>query len=211
VPGEFSGYSLGLLKFSTVLEMIASAKHSRRQSGGCGPTMHRWQNQKSACDAKQPNQRRDPVKIQDMMTTEVRIANPNQPIREAARIMAEIDAGVLPVGQDDRLVGMITDRDIAVRAVAEGKAPETPVREIMSSEVCYCFADQELDEVAANMGEIKVRRLPVVDRNKRLVGIVSLGDVALADNRGQTSGAALSAVSRPGGEHSQTTEGSAVS
>ena len=147
-----------------------------------------------------------PVKIQDMMTKSVRIASPSQPIREVARVMAEIDAGVLPVAQDDRLVGMITDRDIVVRAVAEGKAPETPVRDIMSPEVRYCFADQDLADVAANMGEIKVRRLPVMDRNKRLVGIVSLGDVALADSRGQASGAALSAVSVPGGEHSQATE-----
>jgi CBS domain-containing protein len=137
------------------------------------------------------------------MTQDVRIANPDQPIREAARTMAAIDSGALPVGENDRLVGMITDRDIAVRAVAKGKGPDTPVRDIMSSEIRYCFDDQELDEVAANMADVKVRRLPVVSRDKRLVGIVSLGDIALADDPGEAASAALCGVSEPGGEHSQ--------
>lgn len=118
-------------------------------------------------------------------------------------MMAAIDTGVLPVAENDRLVGMLTDRDVAIRAVAQGKGPDTRVREIMSPEVCYCFADQELDEVAANMADIKVRRLPVVDRNKRLVGIVSLGDMSLAGADGP-SGSAFRAISEPGGEHSQS-------
>src|SRR5215510_3333824 len=99
------------------------------------------------------------MKIQDTMTRDVYIANPGMSLRQAARLMAEIDAGALPVGEDDRLVGMITDRDIAVRAVAEGRGPETPVREIMSPDICFCFEDQKLDEVAANMADVKVRRL----------------------------------------------------
>ena len=143
------------------------------------------------------------MKIQDAMTRDVRLADPNQSIRDAAQMMAEADAGALPVGEHDRLVGMITDRDIAVRCVALGKGPDTPVREIMSVDVCYCFEDQELDEVAANMADIKVRRLPVVNREKRLVGIVSLGDVALADDPAGSAAGALSGVSEPGGEHSQ--------
>ena len=98
---------------------------------------------------------------------------------------------------------MITDRDIAIRAVAAGKGPDTPVRDIMSEEVKYCFADDDLDEVAKNMADIKVRRLPVVDRNKRLVGIVSLGDVALTDGP-TNAGDALCSISEPGGAHSQT-------
>src|SRR5262245_14948798 len=122
--------------------------------------------------------------IREAMTQDVKIARPDQSIREAAQVMASIDAGALPVGENDRLVGMITDRDIAVRAVAEGKGPNTPVRDIMSLDICYCFDDQELDEVAASMGDVKVRRLPVVNRDKRLVGIVSLGDIALADDPG---------------------------
>ena len=143
------------------------------------------------------------MKIQETMTTNVRIANPSQSIRDAARIMAEIDAGILPVGDNDRLIGMITDRDIALRAVAEGKGPDTPVRDVMSPDVCYCFEDQEFDVVAANMADIKVRRLPVVNRDKRLVGIVSLGDIALSDDPGRYANAALCGISEPGGEHSQ--------
>jgi len=143
------------------------------------------------------------MQIREAMTRDVQIARPNQPIREVAQIMAAIDAGALPVGENDRLIGMITDRDIAVRAVAEGKGSDTPVRDIMSFDVCYCFDDQELDEVAASMADVKVRRLPVVNRDKRLVGIVSLGDIALADDPGEVASTALSGVSEPGGEHSQ--------
>ncbi len=143
------------------------------------------------------------MQVSQAMSKGVRIANPNQSIRDAARLMASIDAGSLPVGENDRLVGMITDRDIAIRAVAAGKGPDTPVRDVMSEEVKYCFADDDLDEVAKNMADIKVRRLPVVDRNKRLVGIVSLGDVALTDGP-TNAGDALCSISEPGGAHSQT-------
>jgi CBS domain-containing protein len=136
------------------------------------------------------------------MTSEVRIASPDQTIREAAKIMADIDAGVLPVGENDRLVGIITDRDIAIRGVAEGKGPDAKVREIMSKEVKYCFEDEDIDDVLENMGDLQVRRLPVLSREKRLVGIVSLGD--LAGNEAEEAGEALSSISRPGGEHSQT-------
>jgi CBS domain-containing protein len=117
--------------------------------------------------------------------------------------MVEIDAGALPVANSDRLLGMITDRDIAVRAVAEGKSPDTPVDEVMSREVLYCFDDQDLEDVARNMGKIQVRRLPVVDRDKRLVGIVSLGDLA-RNEEPTTIGRAVERVSEPGGKHSQT-------
>src|SRR5437763_5597560 len=113
--------------------------------------------------------------VSEGMTREVRVASPGQSIRDVAKIMAEIDAGSLPVGENDRLVGMITDRDIAIRAVALGKGPETAVREVMSADqVLYCYEDEELDKVAKNMGEVQVRRLPVVNREKRLVGILSL-------------------------------------
>jgi CBS domain-containing protein len=150
------------------------------------------------------------MRVQEAMTTDVQIANPAQSICDAARTMARIDAGALPVGENDRLVGMITDRDIALRAVAEGKGPHTPVRDVMSLDVCYCFEDQELDEVAANMGDIKVRRLPVVNRDKRLVGIISLGDIALSDDPNGAAGTALCGVSEPGGAHSQSADGSAA-
>jgi CBS domain-containing protein len=143
------------------------------------------------------------MRVSECMTREVRIANPGQSIREVARIMAEIDAGVLPVGEDDRLVGMITDRDIAIRAVAEGKGPDTPVRDVMSTEqVLYCFEDEDLTQVAKNMGEQQVRRLPVVNREKRLVGIVSLGDVAQTEAR--SANKAVKGVSKPSGQHNQS-------
>ena len=141
------------------------------------------------------------MRVSEAMSRDVRVADPGQSIRDVAKIMADIDAGAVPVGENDRLVGMITDRDIAVRAVAAGKGPDTPVREVMSQEVMYCYDDEDLDHVASNMGDIRVRRLPVVNRDKRLVGIVSLGDVAL---KGQRAGAkAVKGVSKPGGPHSQ--------
>ena len=146
------------------------------------------------------------MRVNEAMTRDVRIANPNDTIREAAQAMAEIDAGALPVGENDRLVGMITDRDITVRAVAAGKAPDTPIGEIMSRDVCYCFDDQSIGEVAANMGEIKVRRLPVVNHDKRLVGILSLGDMALAEGHGKQTTEALCGICEPGGQHSQSND-----
>jgi CBS domain-containing protein len=137
------------------------------------------------------------MKVSDVMTRDVRISSPEQTIREAARLMAEADTGVLPVGENDRLVGMITDRDITVRGVAAGKGPETKVREIMSSEVKYCYDNQEADKVARTMADIKLRRLPVVNRDKRLVGILSLGDLAAAGAK--KAGEALGNISQPDG------------
>ena len=142
------------------------------------------------------------MRVSDAMTAAVRITQPQQTIAEAARTMADIDAGVLPVADGDRLVGMVTDRDIAIRAVALGKNPQTPVQEVMSKEVLYCFADEDLDEVVQNMADMKVRRMPVLSRDKRMVGILSLGDVALVDDPDIT-GEALSEISEPGGHHSQ--------
>src|SRR4051812_27381499 len=142
------------------------------------------------------------MRVSEAMTRDVRVATPGQSIRDAAKTMADIDAGALPVGDNDRLVGMITDRDIAIRAVAAGKGPDTPVREVMSQEVKYCFADESLDHVARNMADLRVRRLPVLNRDKRLVGIVSLGDVATRESP-KIAGQAVSGVSRHGGPHSQ--------
>ena len=143
------------------------------------------------------------MRVADCMSRDVRIANPDESLREVARAMAQIDSGVLPVGDGDRLVGMITDRDIAVRGVAEGKGPDARVREVMSAEVRYCFDDEDIGEVLRNMGEIQVRRLPVLNRDKRLVGMISIGDLAKADADARMGGA-LADIARPGGEHSQT-------
>jgi CBS domain-containing protein len=142
------------------------------------------------------------MRVSEAMTREVRIATPGQSIRDVAKIMGEIDAGSMPVGENDRLVGMITDRDIAIRAVAQGKGPDTPVREVMSQEVKYCYEDEDLEHVAKNMGDIQVRRLPVVNRDKRLVGIVSLADVAQNEDT-ETTGEATAGVSQRGGKHRQ--------
>ena len=143
------------------------------------------------------------MKVGEVMTRGVELASPDDTIQNAASRMAELDTGVLPVGEGDRLVGMLTDRDIAVRAVAQGKGPDTKVREAMTPDVRYCFEDDDLDDAVRSMGEQKVRRLPVLGRDKRLVGIVSLGDVALYADSGQTD-AAVSAVSEPGGPGDQT-------
>jgi len=145
------------------------------------------------------------MKVRDAMTSEVHLANPNETVQQAAKLMASLDAGVLPVGENDRLVGMITDRDIAVKGVARGMGPDTKVREVMSQDVKYCFADQDLKEVTQNMSDIQVRRLPVLDHDKRLVGIISLGDIAVMKNsKANGTARALGGISRPGGQHSQT-------
>jgi CBS domain-containing protein len=137
------------------------------------------------------------MKVSEAMTRNVTLASPNDTLQQAAAKMAELDAGVLPVGDNDRLVGMLTDRDIAVRGVARGKGPNTAVRDVMSEGVKYCFEDDELDSVARNMGDIQMRRLPVLNRDKRLVGIVSLGDIAANEEPAQT-GEALGDISQPG-------------
>ncbi len=142
------------------------------------------------------------MNVSEVMTRDVQVATPEQSIRDAAQLMSRIDAGTVPVGKDNKLVGMLTDRDIAVRAVAKGLGPDTPVRDIMSADVKYCFDDESVEDVARNMADIQVRRLPVVNRDKRLVGILSLGDLAVRSNL--STDEALRGVSTPGGEHSQS-------
>ena len=136
------------------------------------------------------------MKVSDAMSRDVQLARPDQSICDAAKVMAAIDAGALPVQENDRLVGMITDRDIAVRAVAQRLGPDTPVREVMSADIKYCFEDEDLEHVAQNMADLQVRRLPVVNRDKRLVGIVALGDVVLGEGK-KVAGKTIKGVSRP--------------
>jgi CBS domain-containing protein len=142
------------------------------------------------------------MKVSEVMTREVETVRPDQTAREAARFMVQSDAGAIPVMEGDRLVGMITDRDIAVRGVAEGHGPETPVRELMTNDIVAVRIDDEVDEVAVRMSEAQVRRLPVLDENQQLCGIVSLGDLS---QRGGDDAAeqALEGVSEPGGSHRQ--------
>jgi CBS domain-containing protein len=136
------------------------------------------------------------MRVADAMTRDVHVAYPDQSITDAAKLMADCDCGALPVEDNDRLVGMITDRDIVVRALAQGKA-DARIREVMSQDIKYCFDDEDVDSVAHNMGDLQVRRLPVVNRNKRLVGILSLGDIAKT-NETQASADALHSISESG-------------
>ena len=141
------------------------------------------------------------MKVSECMSRDVRMVGPKDSIQDAAVAMAEIDAGILPVASDERLVGIITDRDIAIRAVGNGLNAETSVDEVMTHEVRYCFADDDIQRVLDNMADVQVRRLPVLDSDKRLQGIVSLSDMALMEKR--DAGQALSDIARPSAHHSQ--------
>jgi CBS domain-containing protein len=136
------------------------------------------------------------MQIREIMSQDVTIITPDDTLQKAAKLMADLDAGALPVGENDRLVGMLTDRDITVRAVAQGKAPDQcRVRDIMSSEIKFVFEDDSVDDAASKMSQLQVRRLPVLNRDKRLVGIVSLGDIA-AKQGGKPAEQAVSGVSQ---------------
>jgi CBS domain-containing protein len=142
------------------------------------------------------------MKVSEVMTRDVRTIRPDQTAKEAAKFMLNEDAGSMPVSDGDRLVGMITDRDIAVRGVAKGYGPETPVRELMTGDIVCAREDDSIEEVAAKMSRAQVRHMPVVDSNERLCGIVSLGDLAReADD--ECAEQALEGVSAPGSQHSQ--------
>jgi CBS domain-containing protein len=137
------------------------------------------------------------MKVADVMTKNVRLISPDQTLREAAHLMSEEGIGVVPVADHDHLVGMVTDRDIAIRGVALGKGPGAKVKEVMSEQVKYCFEDEDLDHVSKNMASIQMRRLPVMNRDKRLVGIVSLGDLAVTNRARAQAEQALHGVSQP--------------
>jgi len=135
--------------------------------------------------------------VKDVMTRNVKVASPDMTIQEAARSMSEGDFGMLPVGENDRMIGAISDRDIAIRAVAEGKGPNTPVRDVMSTGICWAYDDDTIDHAAKLMSDRQVRRLPVVDRDKRLVGIVALGDFAVDKSEIKPAADALAKISGP--------------
>jgi len=137
-----------------------------------------------------------------VMTREVQTVRPDQPVQEAASFMLSADAGSIPVTENDRLIGMITDRDIAVRGVAKGYGPETPVRELMTNDLVILSIDDNVEDAAAKMSSSQVRRLPVVDQDERLCGIVSLGDLS-RESDSDCATEALEGVSQPGGEHRQ--------
>jgi len=138
------------------------------------------------------------MKLKDIMTKDVECVRPGDTLQDAARKMKELDVGPMPVcGDGDRIVGMLTDRDIVIRTTAEGKDPKTTrVQDAMSEDVVWCFDDQDSEEAAELMQERQVRRLLVMNRDKRLVGIVSLGDLATEGKKGQAR-ETLQAVSEP--------------
>jgi CBS domain-containing protein len=138
------------------------------------------------------------MKIKDILTKDPQVIGPDAMICEAARMMKQCDVGMLPVCDGERLVGAITDRDLAIRAVAEGADPlRTKVEEVMTSGICYCFEDQDIEEVAHLMEDKQIRRMVVLNRDKRLTGIVSLGDFAVRSKDEHLTEEVLECVSQP--------------
>lgn len=135
--------------------------------------------------------------LKDLMSRDVQVISPDMTIEDAAKKMRDGDFGLMPVGENDRMIGTISDRDITIRGVAEGKDRSTKVRDVMSKGVTWAYEDSSVEAAAVIMSEHKVRRLPIVDRNKRLVGIVALGDFAVQASEIQPAADALSKISRP--------------
>ena len=140
--------------------------------------------------------------ITDFMTTTLETIGPDQTAREAASFMLSADTGSIPVCEDDKVIGIITDRDIAVRGIATGKGPECRVRDLMTNDVVCARDDDDVEAVVQRMSEAQVRRLPVLDSSDKLVGMVSLGDLA-RETSGESAHHALEGVSAPGGQHQQ--------
>ncbi len=137
--------------------------------------------------------------IKDVMTKNVKLINPTDTLQVAAQAMREQGCGILPVQEDDQLIGMITDRDIVIRCLAQGDGPDAEVGDAMTEEVKYCYEDDELAAICQNMAENQLRRLPVMNKDKRLVGIVSLSDLSKQEPQG--AGQALSEITKPNGQY----------
>lgn len=138
------------------------------------------------------------MKVQDIMTRHVECVTPETSLRAAAQKMKELDVGPLPVCDNDRIAGVVTDRDIAIRGVAAGLDPETTtVREVMSSGAACCFEDDDIEEAEAIMQEKQIRRLMVLNRDNRLVGILSLGDLAVRTHGNSHTAETLEEISKP--------------
>lgn len=135
--------------------------------------------------------------LKDLMSRDVKVVGPDVTIADAAKMMRDGDFGMLPVSENDRMIGTISDRDIAIRAVAEGKGADTKVRDVMSEGIAWAYEDDSVEKAATLMSERQVRRLPVVDRDKRLIGIVALGDFAVERSQIQPAAQALSEISKP--------------
>jgi len=138
------------------------------------------------------------MEIREIMTLDVEMVRPDVSLQEAAQKMKALDIGLIPVCDGEKLKGMLTDRDITIRATAEGLDPTTTeVADVMTTEVAYCFEDQDVEEAAGIMEAKQIRRMPVLDRNKRLVGIISLGDLAIHTPASDLSAQALKEISHP--------------
>jgi CBS domain-containing protein len=138
------------------------------------------------------------MQVRDVMTKNVEVIRPEDTLRDAAQKMKALDVGAMPVCDGERLVGMLTDRDITIRAAAEGLDPnQTTAQETMTSEVYYCFENQNIEDAALLMMEKQIRRLPIINNEKKLVGIVSLGDVAVDTRDDKLSGSTLEEISKP--------------
>jgi CBS domain-containing protein len=136
-------------------------------------------------------------RVSDVMTRGVRTLAPTDTVAQAAQVMQELDVGSIPVCNGAHLVGIVTDRDIVVRAVAQKQFDgRTPIDQVMSLQPCWCFEDQPIDDAMEHMRRAQVRRVPVIDRDNRLVGIVSLGDLAVKVDEGD-AGHALRSISEP--------------
>ena len=144
------------------------------------------------------------MKIADVMSRDVEVARPTDTIQSVAQKMAQLDVGALPVCDGMKIQGMVTDRDITVRAVAQGVSPDQPISQVMTGNLEYVMASDDLDRAADKMADHQVRRLPVVDENKDLVGIISLGDLA-QEHKAKIIGRTLEEISEPGGRGNQTT------
>jgi CBS domain-containing protein len=139
------------------------------------------------------------MKLKEIMTRDVEVIHPDDPLQIAAQKMRDRDIGFLPVCDGDRLIGVVSDRDIIIRVIAEGRDPKAMMgRNLVTAPVIYCFEDQEVDEAARIMQENQIRRLVILNRDKRLVGVVSLGDLAMNRSADQ-SGEVLQSVSEPDG------------
>lgn len=135
--------------------------------------------------------------VKEVMTPRVQVIGPDSTIKEAAQMMRGGDFGMLPVGENDRMIGSVSDRDIVIRALAEGKEASTKVREVMSEGIVWVYEDDSVEEAARLMSDNQIRRLPVVNRDKRLVGIVALGDFAVDSRDLRPAAEALTEISRP--------------
>src|SRR5215813_1130006 len=184
-------------RFASCFNLTPAAEAGLRMSLTPSNSLHRGPSRRPRipclfCEGDQTMQ------VKDVMTRGVECISPDATLQDAARKMRDLDVGPLPVCENDRLVGILTDRDIVVRAIAEGRDPQdSRVRDVMTRGIDYCFDDDDVAEAAWHMEAKQIRRLAVLDHNKRLVGIVSLGDLAVKSPDEHLTAEALEQVSLP--------------